>query len=436
MKKYKKIIFAVSLIIITILYSYYVRPIVDDELFNYGFGKNILDGLIPYKDFNMIIPPLFSYVTAFFIAILGKKLIVYHLMMALIITIITISCYQKIGKKALIIYLLLLIYPYTGYNMFSLLLLFLLINKKESKYNDLIEALIISAMFLTKQTLGLLVIPSLIFSKNKLKVFSVYLGSILLFILYLLLNNNFVEFLDYCILGMFDFTNKNNTGVANFFYFEIIIIIVLSILAIKKKDKNLSYLLMFQIITFPIVDYVHFVISFVPVVYFVLKKTNNYFTFYLAATFITFFLFLNFGIFIQNDNYLYLNHYKIDNFMKGRVTYNFTSEYIQDIKKLVDEKKDYNVYILGHFAYLIKLNNNFRINKFDIINNGNMGYNGAEKYIEELDSTCQKKKCLFILNDTEITTKKNIQTNREILKYVTKKYQKKFSSSIYSVYYN
>lgn len=436
MKKYSKVILAIILVIIAILYSYYVRPVVDDELFNYGFGKNILDGLVPYKDFNMIIPPLFSYITALFLAILGKKLIVYHLMMALIIVIITLSCYQKIGKKALIIYLLLLIYPYTGYNMFSLLLLFILVNKKDSKHSELIEALIISCMFLTKQTLGLLVIPSLIFSKNKLKVFSIYLGSILLFILYLLLNNNFLEFLDYCVLGMFDFTNKNNTGVANFFYFEIIIIVVLAVLAIKKKDKNLSYLLMFQIITFPIVDYVHFIISFVPVVYFILKKTNNYFTFYLTATFVTFFLFLNFGIFIQNDNYLYLSHYKVDNFMKGRVTYNFTSEYIQDIKKLVNEKEEYTPYILGHFAYLIKLNNNFRINKFDIINNGNMGYNGAEKYIKELESTCKIKKCLFILNDTEITTKKNIQTNREILKYVTNNYQKKFSSSIYSVYYN
>ena len=62
MKKYFKIIIPIILILLAVLYTYYVRPIVDDELYNYGFSVSILKGLVPYKDFNMIIPPFFSYI--------------------------------------------------------------------------------------------------------------------------------------------------------------------------------------------------------------------------------------------------------------------------------------------------------------------------------------------------------------------------------------
>ena len=86
MKKRKiiKILLFVSLTIITTIYTYQIRFLVDDEIFNYGFAKNILDGLIPYKDFNMIIPPLFAYITAFFLKIFGEKLIIYHIISQLI----------------------------------------------------------------------------------------------------------------------------------------------------------------------------------------------------------------------------------------------------------------------------------------------------------------------------------------------------------------
>ena len=38
------------------------------------------------------------------------------------------------------------------------------------------------------------------------------------------------------------------------------------------------------------------------------------------------------------------------------------------------------------------------------------------------------------MNDGEITTKKNIQTNREILKYVKNNYENIYNSNIFSVY--
>lgn len=436
MKKYLKIIIFISLIILTVSYTYYVRPIVDDELFNYGFAHNILNRLIPYKDFNMIIPPLFSYLLALIIGILGKKLLVYHIVIASFIVSITFLSYKKIGKSAIIIYILSLIYPYTGYNMFCLFLLFILLSLKENKYSTIIESIIISCMFLSKQTLGLLVIPSIIYSKNKKKTILVYLISICLFLLYLIINNNIYHFFDYCLFGMFDFADKNSTGIDFLFIVECLLLIILSIAAIKTKRKDIWLILIFQIITFPIVDYYHFIISFIPVVYLALLKFHKNIAVFILGTTIVLSFFLSFTYMMTINEKNFLFHYNIDNFMKGRVTYRLTPDYVFRVKETIDKYKGYRPYILGNFSYLIKLNNDMTITKYDIINNGNMGYGGKDKYLKEIDEYCNKEKCIFVINDEEIVTKNRIQTNREILKYVQDNYYQRYSSNVFSVYTN
>lgn len=436
MKKYLKVIIFIGLISLTVGYTYYVRPVVDDELFNFGFAKSILEGLIPYKDFNMIIPPLFNYLLVPILSIFGKKLIVYHFVIATFITTITFLSYKKIGKCAIILYLLLLIYPYTGYNMFCMFLLFIVLNLRENKYSSFIEAILISCMFLSKQTLGLLVIPSIIYSKNKKKTILIYLTSIFLFLLYLIINNNIYQFFDYCLFGMFDFANKNGTGISFLFIVECLLIIILLLFAIKTKQKDIWFILVFQIITFPIVDYFHFMISFIPVVYLYLKIFHKNITIFILGTtaVLSFLISLNYMIIAPDKDFLY--HYNVDNFMKGRVTFRLTSSYVFQVKELIDEYKGYRPYILGNFSYLIKLNNNMKINKYDIINNGNLGYNGEAKYLKEIDEYCKKQKCIFIICDEEVITDKTIQTNREILKYVQGNYYKRYSSNVFSAYSN
>ena len=439
-KNWKIITFTLILIVLTSLYMYYVRPVVDDELYNYGFGYNILEGLTPYKDFNMIIPPLFSYIVALFLFIFGSKLIVYHLLVSIMIGIIFYISYIKIGKGAFIIYLLLLLYPYIGYNIFALLLLFILyyLEDKNIKYFDILEPIIISFMFFTKQTLGLLVIPSLIFSKNRKKTLSIYLISIFMFLLYLVLNDTIFEFFDYCLFGMFDFANKNSTGIGILTIIEIILIIILTYFGIKTKKKDIFICLFFQIMAFPIVNYVHFIISFTPIIYIIFKYYNNkYLLLFSTAGIMSFFLAFNFAVCIGfNNDYRYLEKYGIDNFMRGRTTYSITESYILNSKKYIDKYGDYKPFIFGRFSYLMKLNHNIEINKYDIINNGNMGYNGANKYIKEIDKYCSNNKCLFIINDEEDKISETVQTNMEILNYVKKNYYKKYGSNIFSVYTN
>ena len=120
-KKLIKIFSLILLTIVAVLYSFYFTNLYSyDEVWNYGFAKNILDGLVPYRDFNMIVPPLFPYLLAVLLAIFSEKLIVYHIFMAIITVIITFVASKKIGLYAILIYLNMLIYYANGYNVMTL----------------------------------------------------------------------------------------------------------------------------------------------------------------------------------------------------------------------------------------------------------------------------------------------------------------------------
>lgn len=434
-----KIAILTILVALTVSYTYYFRPLVDDELYNYGFSYNIINSLIPYKDFNMIIPPLFNYLLASLLLIFGSKLIIYHIILSLMIVSISYICYKKIGIKAIGIYLLLLIYPYVGYNIFALLLLFILFYLNDKKINniDIVEAIIIGMLCLTKQTLALLVIPSIIMSKNKKKTLAIYLLFILSFLIYLIINNTIIEFFDYCLFGMFDFANKNSTGISFLTIVEILIIIGLTYFSIKTKRKDITYTLMFQIMAFPIVNYIHFTISFIPVIYLLFKefKNNIYFNLCCMITIVSFFIGFNLASVLSKDT-KYLEYYKVDNFMKDRITYNITDDYVSSAKEYIDKYDDYTPFIFGRISYLMKLNINIPVTKYDIINDGNMGYNGANRYIEEIDNYCKDNKCVFIINDNEEDLSKTVQTNIKILNYVKNNYNSIYKSNIFSVYIN
>lgn len=437
--KLKKIIFVVVLMAVTVLYTYYFRSLVDDELYNYGFGYNIANGLVPYKDFNMIITPLFSYILALIFKIFGSHLLVYHVVIALMISLIILINYSYIGKKALLFYCLLLIYPYVGYNIFSLLLLFMLfyIDDKCRDKRGLIEPIIISIMFLTKQTLGLLVIPSLIYSKNRKKTLVIYIIFIFMFLIYLIANNSVIEFFDYCLFGMFDFLNKNSTSINILTVLELIIIGGLVYCVYVTKRKDIFLCLMFQIMALPIVNYIHFIISVIPVLYLIFKEDKyKYVTFLCFVVIVSFVGSFNLPMLLKTGGYQYNEYYPVNNFMSGRVVSNNMDNTIFNVDNILDKYARYKIYIFGRFSYTFKLNLDIPITKYDIINDGNMGYNGENKYIEEIDNYCNKNKCLFIINDDEEDISATIQTNLKILNYVKTNYNMGYKSNVFSVYIN
>lgn len=60
-KKHYQLLELLIIFILTLLFNTFCNNLTIDEIWNYGFSYNIATGLIPYKDFNMVITPLYPF---------------------------------------------------------------------------------------------------------------------------------------------------------------------------------------------------------------------------------------------------------------------------------------------------------------------------------------------------------------------------------------
>lgn len=430
--KYKSVVLFITLTVFIFCYTYFIYFISGDELWNYGFSYNIATGLIPYRDFNMIITPFYPMIASIFIKIFGNHLWSIHIFNAITLTTMIMLMQRKSGwKTLLILFLILLLDPLPGYNLFSLFLLIVLITicDKEFKNKDITIALLCSIMFLTKQTIGIcMFIPMMYYSKNKLKSLISYIIPILFLLIYLITNQALYQFIDYCFLGMLDFSSSNKQTIL--LPLEIIICLIITYKLIKSKFKNkeLFYILMFQIITIPITDIYHFMLGIIPILYYYLNDKKIQMSLFILLILLCESLFIfnynqDYYLYEDTNSYLYLR--KIDKPVNDNVI--ATSNYIK-------EKQDNyeHIYFLDNYSYFVKLNINYPLNKFDLINNGNMGYHGSQKYIEEIDNQCKLSSCLFIISRVQ----PNDQTNKDILNHVTSVYNKTDEIKQFDIYTN
>lgn len=421
-------------------YSYFISAVYGDEIWNYGFAYNIASGLVPYKDFNLVVTPLYAFLSSFFIKIFGHHLYSLHIFNCLILTLLLMLCYIKLGKKSFLLISFIILNGYPSYNILCvfIIILLLFLSSYKFKYDDIVSSLLISLLFLTKQTIGIsLIIPLIYYSKNKIKSFICFLIPIFIFVVYLLSNNAFYEFIDYCILGLLNFGNSNSVYL--FLPLEIIICLILLFLLIKSKfnNKDLFYILMFQIITIPIVDDYHFMLGLIPVLYYFFSEINivNYKIKYYFIMCVSFCLIWNSYVrshkigHLYSDNESYLYGRNIPKYIEDTVTN--VSDYIKDNT----DNFDY-IYLFSANSYWIKLNVEYPISKFDLINNGNMGYNGSVKYIKEIDGYCDINKCMFILYQYEFREKNISQTSKELVDYVKNNYFILESIDSFDIYKN
>jgi tagatose-1,6-bisphosphate aldolase len=75
---------------------------------------------------------------------------------------------------------------------------------------------------------------------------------------------------------------------------------------------------------------------------------------------------------------------------------------------------------------------NEEIDKYDMTLNGNMGYKGYLKYIEEIDKYCKSQKCLFLVEP--LTNDKYDQNNQEIRDYISNNYNELETYTIFKIY--
>ena len=438
MKK-KYIILFLIVFLLTFIFGFFFYSIYIDEVWNYGFAYSISKGLIPYKDFNMIITPLYPFLLSFFINLFGNYLYSMYIFNSLIASLIFIIMFKKIKYKSLIIYPLVLFIIGLGYNLFAifLALLIVMLCKYKYKYTNVILGILVSFLFLTKQNIGFVFLIPLFFYSKSFKDFILRLFSfsvpILLFLVYLEFNGALYNFIDYCFLGLFDFASKNIMYFLIWLWLPIVFYLIYKLFKSKFIDEECMYVLCFQMMAYPLFDIFHFNISFILFIFYFLGKVNlNKFkqSIYVILSFLfliclTIFSFNGFVYGSRKSSFLYMR--LLGNNVENGILE--LEDYVYSNLYLFDNDFD-NFYIFDDLSYLIKLDMNLQIGKYDLINNGNMGYRGENNIIEKLEEKCSNNSCMFVLPKNEVDN----QINKSILKYVKDNYIKINNINIFDIY--
>ena len=288
-----------------------------DEVWNYSFSNNIADGLIPYKDFNLVQTPFLFMVTSLFLKFIFNGLIMTRILGNVLATAILMMIYivlnKLINNKYLNFSITLLFcmcfIPFFTLDYNFLVLLFALIilnyelkykNEKLLKLNikkDFMFGILAGLAIITKQSTGLLIAVAYvgykwlaIRSKDDLvTAFKISLSRglgvlvpIIVFCTYLFISNSFNDFLNFCVFGVSEFNNSIS-------YFRLleasqydinikilavmvpIIIIYATIYLIMNykfntiESKNVLKLFIFGlssfVVVYPISDDIHFLIG-------------------------------------------------------------------------------------------------------------------------------------------------------------------------------
>lgn len=424
--------------IITLLYNLVCNKFNLDELWNYGFSYNISTGLIPYKDFNMIITPLFPFLGAIFLTIFGKSLLVYHIFNSIICTSIYYYMKKFIPKNYCITYAILLSYSFPNYNIFCILLLYILMYMESKKTNDYLIGILLGLTFLTKQNIGIFLCIPTLFIKSIRRMFKRGIGFIipvLSLLVYLLINNCLYEFIDYAFLGVTSFAQENTHIDILSLTIVLISIIYLIYQYLKHKDITIIYLICFQLLVFPLLEKYHLTIAIIPTlgyiinkIYIILNKKIIFGTFLIFTT-----LIFSFNIYRINQSEYILPNQTTE--YKYRRLDKYMDIAIKDIIKYIDQYEG-KLYIISKSGYMFKLEAKIPINKYDLLNNGNLGSGGYQKIIEEIEEYCSKEKCVFFLDKEELKEETKGVYNKEIVKYVDKTYDKQTSINGLNIYTN
>ena len=476
-EKIKNIIVFI-LILLFIASSVLIREVSNlDEFWNYNISSNFANGLIPYKDFNTIVTPLLGIIGGIVLSIIGKKIIVIRFLNILInssIVFMTYKIMQKLDIKKFITYLLLTIstfalakYAMFDYNnlveLFCLIIVYLEINNKEKtniKYNIFI-GILGGLCIITKQTTGLIISGMIVLykilqikKKEDIKTCIKQAGiralgisiPVVLFIVYLLINNAISDFIDYCIWGIKTFTNKisyiQRLIKKSDLIIKILATIPLSLLILiwpifKNKDKNALIIFLYGIaslsVLYPISDEYHLMsgvfISVIAIGYLLDKlikkdvKVIEYF-------FICFCILFTINqtkdgvlIYMNSNKANDIKHYEQLRLNKG------AQERIKRIDNYI-EKSEKKVYIIDAAAayYMIPLD--IYNKNYDMFLLGNLGSKGEEGQIENLKKEISQIEVL-IRNDKYSG---NWQNPKKVINWIKQNMQKKGEIGVYDIY--
>lgn len=418
-KRYKSLILIIFLFLLFLLFNLTLLPTNLDEIWNYGFSHNLYSGLIPYKDFNMVITSFYPFIMSLGFHIFGSSMLVFHIEHAIILICLCVLLFLLIDKKAWFIVALML-FPvnvsFPSYNIFLYFLLVLIIYLEKEKKSDYLIGFLLGLCVLTKHSVGLcLLLPSLYYIKDLKKVGRRFLGFIVplfVFIIYLIITKSIIPFIDLCILGLFDFASENGKAF-NIYFLLFIIMIGITIYFIVKDRKNLVnyYVLAFYSIMIPLFDIYHFMVAFLAFLILILSNVKK--DIIKPGLFgISIILFAT--VLLMDSRFkskiIYPNNIK--HFEYRFIDYDsilFTNKVNDYIKK----NSDREFVFLNSNGYYFRLINDMKISYIDLINAGNFGYNGSDKLLKEIK---KRKNSIFLVDKSELSPIK--QSDKQALNYV------------------
>lgn len=437
----RKVIKFSFIFFIILIFNLLCSPLNLDEVWNYGFANNLYRGLVPYLDFNMVITPFYPFLMSLLFYIFGSSMIVFHVANAIILT----GCFvllEKMYHDKMWIFFFFLFFPVNisapNYSLFLLVIVVSLVYLEKNFVNakgDVVHyfiGILLGISVLTKQTVGVfLLLPTIIFfwkdKKVLLKRILGFLLPIFVFVIYLLINKNFLAFLNLCVFGLLDFTG--NQKVFNVFGILFMIMLSFTIYFIKKDKKDISnyYVLCFYSIVIPIIDLYHFFLAFFAFLLLVLSRIQKRYLCYSAFSIVSI-LFL--GGLMANFNQFDIENYPNDlNHFEYRYIKPSSYRFTNQVLKYTSKHRNKNIMYVVPDAYYFKIIQDEDCNYFDLINQGNLGYHGSDwllKQIKKMDNT------LFIVDSSEYNS--GNQIDQQALKYLLDYGVKVDSIGFYDVY--
>ncbi len=422
------IVFVVALI--------FTKELTCDEIWMYGFASNISKGMVPYRDFNIVVTPLYPFILSIPLLIWNNMLMVY-LTQALLLTEMYYILYQMINKKIIVLLLLPFIFISffltPQYNVLSLFLLFAIIYS-ESKNNDKTTGLLLGLSILTKQTIGVfLTIASIIINRNnkdKLKKIIIWeLFPILLFIFYLLITNSLIPFLDYCLFGLFDFAGSNKEK-SLFTIIVFILILIHTIYLIIKKDNKYLYYLSFYVVAIPILDLTHLQLVVFAYITLLLSITKKKIILPVIIALILSSIYSQTLLLSRIENKIFPNNIK---HFEYKIMNSVAQDRTNAIINYMNNNKDKKIIMLDYSAYYYKLILDKKIDFLDLTLTGNNGYHGSDKIIKRIKEQ-DKENTYYFIDNTEDKESSSVQYDFKVIDYIKENGQVIDYLNNYSIY--
>ncbi|MCQ2532043.1 MAG: hypothetical protein MJ093_04980 [Saccharofermentans sp.] len=384
-----------------------------DELWNFNLARSIADGMVPYRDFNMVMMPLFSII--FSIPLLfSKTLLAYRVMSFIFAFAICFSLVLVVKKKHGIYYSLLVgvvaacFYDVITYNhlMFLMVLwIYYLFGFSNTYRRNYLIGVLAFAGLLSRQSSGvvLLICVGLLVifqsEKKKLNHTMMYIAGAaslgVVFLIYLLVSKSFVQFWDYCLFSMFSYSSNSFSMDFSAVSLGIIIIVgvVADLISINKKNKNATVHLVLGIslisIAYPLMDFLHISMAalyfLIPIVELIRRKYN--FPPYIILTVASLFVVFGSAFSLLSLPGMQSSDIKPFRNIPGSITVeghigldNYSDEY---------RKLGYDVVYVSEDAVIFSIIRDTHTVPYDLFLKGNMGTKSPLSYIEELCSSSQ-----------------------------------------------